>query len=103
MTCCVSEDGELYVFGTNYYGCLGIKASNVEPSNQDEENIQNESNNVYNPVRVPFFHENNLKVVKVSCGDSHVIVLTNTNQIFTWGCGEVSQFFTFFSLISSFG
>ena len=91
MTCCVSEDGELYVFGTNYYGCLGIKTkTNDEPSNIDEENNLDESNNIYTPVKVSFFHENNLKVVKVACGDFHVIVLTHTNQIFTWGCGEVN-------------
>ena len=84
-TCCVSEDGDLFVFGSNYYGCLGI---NIDKS---DEIILDETNSLYTPAKVSFFAENKLKIAKLACGDAHVIVLTESNQIFTWGSGEYGR------------
>ena len=86
-TCCVSESGDLYVFGSNYYGCLGMKNSDEE----EEENVLDETNSLYSPTKLTFFNENNFKISKLACGDSHVIVLTDSNKIFTWGLGEYGR------------
>jgi alpha-tubulin suppressor-like RCC1 family protein len=80
FTLCLSSNGEVYTFGTNYTGCLGL-GDNVEESDQS----------VYVPVKIPFFEMNSLKVVKISCGESHSIALTESNQVFTWGNGECGR------------
>ena len=78
-TCCVSEEGDLYVFGSNLYGCLGIK-------NKSENNDYDldDGGNLFSPTRLKFFFDKKLKISKLACGDAHVIVLTDSNQIFTW-------------------
>lgn len=56
----------------------------------NEELLDNDRS-VYIPTQVPFFKANNLKVIKISCGELHSIALTDTNQVFTWGCGEYGR------------
>lgn len=70
----VSDDGALYAFGSNYYGCLGCEA---------------EEDEVLSPVLVEFFHDN--PVQEVSCGDAHVVTLTRCGNVYTWGCGEFGK------------
>jgi len=85
-TCCVSEEGDLYVFGSNMYGCLGMKnAAETKINDLDE------TENLYVPTKLSFFSDKNLKISKLACGDAHVIVLTDTNQIFSWGVGEYGR------------
>jgi alpha-tubulin suppressor-like RCC1 family protein len=86
FTCCVSEDRDLYVFGTNYSGCLGLGLDN-----EKKDELTNQIVNIFSPTLVPFFKNNNLKVNKISTGDMHVIVLTTNNRVFTWGCGEFGR------------
>ncbi len=86
FTCCVSEDRDLYVFGSNYYGCLGL---GLDKEKNDE--TKNQTINRFTPTLVPFFKEKNLKISKLSTGDVHVIVLTTNNRVFTWGCGEFGR------------
>jgi len=31
-------------------------------------------------------------VQQVSCGDAHVVALTEAGDVYTWGCGEFGQF-----------
>ena len=84
FTCCVSDSGDVFTFGTDYSGCLGLG------DNNKPEGVLDSDNSVYLPTMLPFFRENSLRVCRISCGDSHVIALTESNQVFTWGCGEVS-------------
>ncbi|CAH1792116.1 unnamed protein product [Owenia fusiformis] len=71
---CITDEGMMYTFGSNYYGCLGVEEA-------DEE--------VLLPLQVPFFAENPVEMV--SCGQSHVVALTRDNQVYTWGCGEFGR------------
>jgi NIMA (never in mitosis gene a)-related kinase 9 len=98
FTCCVSEDGDLFSFGSDYMGCLGLGGNRDEDgeslfdASNDNENDESLSNNsVYTPVRISFFYDRGLKIKKIACGDNHVIALTTDNQIFTWGCGEYGR------------
>lgn len=88
MTCCLSEDGSLYIFGLNIYGCLGLDSEENDENDLDGYNL---NEGVFSPVKMKFFERRNLKVKSFACGDSHVIVLTESNQIFTWGCGEYGR------------
>lgn len=83
VTLCVSEEGDLYAFGSNVEKCLGMK-------NTTEKKIENldDTENLYIPTKLSYFSEKSLKIAKLACGDAHVIVLTDTNQIFVWGVGR---------------
>ncbi|XP_076465660.1 serine/threonine-protein kinase Nek9-like [Babylonia areolata] len=73
FTLCVSDEGVLYGFGSNYYGCVG--------AGEEEE--------VLIPRVVDFFLDH--PVEQVSCGDAHVVVLTRYGDVYTWGSGEFGK------------
>ncbi|CAL1543886.1 unnamed protein product, partial [Lymnaea stagnalis] len=74
FTLCVSDNGALYAFGSDYYGCLG--------SEGDEEEV-------LSPVLVDYFTDH--PVQEVACGDAHVVALTRYGDIYTWGSGEYGK------------
>lgn len=72
-----ADEGQVYAFGSDYYGCIGIdKAHGSE---------------VLEPLQLDFFLTN--PVEQVSCGDNHVAVLTRNREVYTWGCGEYGKLF----------
>ncbi|XP_050020578.1 serine/threonine-protein kinase Nek9 [Alexandromys fortis] len=75
FTVCVTDEGQLYAFGSDYYGCMGVdKVSGPE---------------VLEPKQLDFFLSN--PVEQVSCGDNHVVVLTRNKEVYSWGCGEYGR------------
>ncbi|XP_074091798.1 serine/threonine-protein kinase Nek9 isoform X2 [Macrotis lagotis] len=75
FTVCVTDEGQLYAFGSDYYGCMGVdKVAGSE---------------VLEPMQVDFFLSN--PVEQVSCGDNHVAVLTRNKEVYSWGCGEYGR------------
>uniref|UniRef100_A0A8B9T990 non-specific serine/threonine protein kinase n=1 Tax=Anas platyrhynchos TaxID=8839 RepID=A0A8B9T990_ANAPL len=75
FTVCITDEGQVYAFGSDYYGCIGIdKAHGSE---------------VLEPLQLDFFLTN--PVEQVSCGDNHVAVLTRNREVYTWGCGEYGR------------
>ncbi|CAL8272583.1 unnamed protein product [Merluccius merluccius] len=72
FTACVTDEDQMYMFGSDYYGCLGVE-SDMGPQ-------------VLEPVLLQFFEERPVR--QVSCGDNHVVVLTQRGEIYSWGCGE---------------
>ncbi|KAL2099448.1 hypothetical protein ACEWY4_005928 [Coilia grayii] len=75
FTACVTDEDQLYLFGSDYYGCIGV-----------ESELGQE---VLEPVLLEFFTER--PVQQVSCGDNHVVVLTHRREIYSWGCGEYGR------------
>ena len=69
------DDGDLYTFGSDYYGCLGC----------DNE----EGDEVFVPTLVQFFSSR--PVEQVSCGESHIVALTKEKEVYSWGCGEFGK------------
>ena len=55
----LTDEGRLYMFGSDYYGCLGCD--------------QNFGDEVYQPTIVEYFMNDSVK--QVSCGDCHVVAL----------------------------
>jgi len=53
--------GELFGFGSNVYGELGIGNTEKQLS----------------PVKINFFEKNNLKVKDFKCGNQHTVFLTS--------------------------
>lgn len=66
-----TDDGTLYSFGGDYYGCLA----------QEEEQV-------LSPTPVTQIQDT---VSQVSAGDSHVVALTACGKVLTWGCGEFGK------------
>lgn len=54
-----SDEGRLYMFGSDYYGCLGCD--------------QKFGEDVFQPTIVEYFMSDSVN--HVSCGDSHVVAL----------------------------
>lgn len=75
FTACVTDEDQLYMFGSDYYGCIGV-----------EREMGSE---ILEPVFLEFFEER--RVRQVSCGDNHVVVLTQNGTIYSWGCGEYGR------------
>ena len=69
-TCCVSDTGELWLFG---FG---------------EHFIPDENNNFfYKPVKVQF----NERIIQVACGQAHILALTANGDVYAWGSGSYGQ------------
>ncbi|KAM4690321.1 serine/threonine-protein kinase Nek9 isoform 2-T2 [Rhinophrynus dorsalis] len=75
FTVCITDEGQLYSFGSDYYGCLGVN--------------QTAGSEVLEPLWVDFFV--NEPVEQVSCGDNHVMALTRSKCVYSWGCGEYGR------------
>uniref|UniRef100_A0A3Q3IQV8 non-specific serine/threonine protein kinase n=1 Tax=Monopterus albus TaxID=43700 RepID=A0A3Q3IQV8_MONAL len=75
FTACVTDEDQMYMFGSDYYGCIGVEGEL--------------SMEILEPVLLEFFEERPVR--QVSCGDNHVVVLTQSGDIFSWGCGEYGR------------
>ncbi|KAJ8308251.1 hypothetical protein KUTeg_013125, partial [Tegillarca granosa] len=76
FTLCVTDEGQVYSFGSDYDGCLGCG--------------NEEGDEVLSPIPVNFF--SNLPVLEISCGENHVVALTKEEEVYTWGSGEFGEF-----------
>ncbi|XP_051879694.1 serine/threonine-protein kinase Nek9 isoform X3 [Pristis pectinata] len=72
FTVCITDEGHLYAFGSDYYGCIGCDGQYGQE--------------VLEPMLVEFSLDH--AVQQVSCGDNHVVALTRNKEVFAWGCGE---------------
>ncbi|XP_069771956.1 serine/threonine-protein kinase Nek9 isoform X2 [Narcine bancroftii] len=72
FTVCITDEGHLYAFGSDYYGCIGCD--------------RQYGAEVLEPILVEFSLDH--AVQQVSCGDNHVVALTRNKEVFSWGCGE---------------
>ncbi|XP_067833249.1 serine/threonine-protein kinase Nek9-like, partial [Heptranchias perlo] len=72
FTVCITDEGHLYAFGSDYYGAIGCNGQYGQE--------------VLEPVLVEFSLDH--AVQQVSCGDNHVVALTRNKEVFSWGCGE---------------
>jgi alpha-tubulin suppressor-like RCC1 family protein len=78
----ITENGELYTFGTGNWGVLG---------HGNEEAVSHTE-----PKRVEYFHKNNIKIKKVSMGDFHTMALADDGSVYTWGFGGKKGYFNLF-------
>ncbi|KAI4838493.1 UVB-resistance protein UVR8-like protein [Plasmodium brasilianum] len=70
----LSTNGEVYVWGRNDYGQLGIENSIGDLY----------SHEVY-PNKVKYFEMENIKIKFIACGDNHMIACSENNIIYFWG------------------
>ncbi|VWU53040.1 UVB-resistance protein UVR8 homologue, partial [Hepatocystis sp. ex Piliocolobus tephrosceles] len=70
----LSVDGDVYVWGRNDYGQLGIENSIGDLY----------SHEVY-PNKIKYFEIENIKIKSISCGDYHMVACSEKNIIYFWG------------------
>ena len=67
----LTEDGDLYTWGSNYYGSLG-------QGDYDDRMI---------PTKVSFDE----KIVTATSGAKHMVAITESNRVYVWGWNETGQ------------
>ena len=76
----LTENGELYMFGSNVYGNLGVG------NNKDYSYLE--------PQLVKYFVDKNIKIKKFACSDNNTIALSEDGDVYTFGYGgRSSRFF----------
>ncbi|XP_072166539.1 serine/threonine-protein kinase Nek9-like [Diadema setosum] len=85
FTACVTDEGQVYTFGSDYYGCLG----RGEDYEADDDDDGDDEDGVNRPILVTFFDQK--PVEKISCGDNHILALTQDREVYSWGCGEFGR------------
>ncbi|XP_004069771.1 RCC1 domain-containing protein 1 isoform X1 [Oryzias latipes] len=100
---CISDAGDLYVWGWNESGQLGLpsqrlrKTSEKKTDQQEGELSQNSSTHqeeVFISIQAfpALFDVTPLCEVKtVSCGSRHTAAVTTSGDLYTWGWGEYGQ------------
>jgi len=69
----LTEKGELYMFGANLYGSLGIG--------------NNKDYSYFEPQLVKYFSDYDIKIKKFACSDNNTIALSEDGDVYTWGYG----------------
>jgi hypothetical protein len=75
---CVTQNGELYTFGSGNWGVLG---------HGNEDSVKIES-----PKLVEYFSKNKIKIQKVCMGDFHTLALDDNGNVYSWGYGGKKGF-----------
>ncbi|CAD8058659.1 unnamed protein product [Paramecium sonneborni] len=69
FTAVITDNGDLYTFGNNKYGQLGL-------GNTQEHQT---------PQLVKYFRDKGLKVLDVALGSNHGVALASDGHVYTWG------------------
>ena len=72
----ISKNGNLFSMGSNNkFGQLG----------------HGDAHPRYSPTIIEYFATNNIKIIQVSCGYSHVLSLSEDGKAYSWGLGNCGQ------------
>ena len=80
----ISQDNNVYGFGSNEAGLLGLKDTNIK---------------TYKPIKINFSYKINSnkienydgKIIDISCGTMHNLALTDDGKVFSWGSIQGGQ------------
>lgn len=107
---CLTITGKIYTWGFNKFGNLGLGDTIKNSDNKDEENSNeinknnkdsNGNNNLLNEDE-ELFEEDEMfvkypklikglidkKIIQISCGNKHMLVLSEERRAYSWGSGE---------------
>jgi X-linked retinitis pigmentosa GTPase regulator len=115
---CLTISGKIYTWGFNKFGNLGlgdtlknnkdididnynenkndqdIKSDNNSKSKKSDNNLLNEDEELFEEnemfVKYPQIVKGLIdkKIIQISCGNKHMLVLTEDRRAYSWGCGE---------------
>ena len=89
----ISNDGCLYACGLNDQGQLGINNDN---NNARDVRSVRDCKDITRPIRVECFVNDNMKVVKIACGESHCVAIVKEmskgcTSLWSWGNNKFGQ------------
>uniref|UniRef100_A0A1A8E8R8 RCC1 domain containing 1 n=1 Tax=Nothobranchius kadleci TaxID=1051664 RepID=A0A1A8E8R8_NOTKA len=107
---CISEGGDLYVWGWNESGQLGLPSRGLQKAPQQKKAQPTELSDVSTPEEEPHDGDKHEEVFisiqafpalldvnpssdfqRASCGSRHTAAVTTSGCLFTWGWGEYGQ------------
>ncbi|XP_075870936.1 RCC1 domain-containing protein 1 isoform X2 [Nelusetta ayraudi] len=103
---CISDGGDLYVWGWNESGQLGLPSRALRKTLEQQQSTQagasstveaeggDENEEVFISIQAfPALLDvsTSCEVVTVSCGSRHTAAVTTTGDLYTWGWGEYGQ------------
>ncbi|XP_074533451.1 RCC1 domain-containing protein 1 [Halichoeres trimaculatus] len=107
---CISDGGDLYVWGWNETGQLGLPSRGLRKAQQQQHAGASSQHSGSTPAEELREKEENeevfisiqafpalvdvtpsCEVQKVSCGHRHTAALTTTGELYTWGWGDYGQ------------
>eukprot|EP01084_Bolivina_argentea_P275922 470654_1 len=68
-------NGQIWSWGNGGYGQLG----------------HDDAGDGYKPTKIQYFVDNNVKIIQICCGESHNLLLSNRNKIYTFGMNREYQ------------
>eukprot|EP01084_Bolivina_argentea_P035443 65746_1 len=84
---CVDINGNMYAFGLNNYGCIkGTDYSKIYEVTAEDEEFES-----HVMIVEPYLIEIDNKVIDMSCGEHHNMILDVNNDIFVWGRNDRNQ------------
>ena len=80
----LTDDGKIFSWGSAQGGQLGLSEKFLTHLNHKNFYVQT-------PTLVPMNKSNDMKIIKISCGEAHTIVLNDKNEVYSWGFGSNGQ------------
>ncbi|XP_061678044.1 RCC1 domain-containing protein 1 isoform X2 [Syngnathoides biaculeatus] len=110
-TVCVSDGGDLYVWGWNESGQLGLPSRGVRSGQQTQSSQAAADNTLEEEKEKDVFISiqafpallditPSCEVTTVGCGSRHTAAVTTTGDLYTWGWGAISLSFAQVSTVS---
>lgn len=78
----LNSEGDLYTWGDNKYGQLGILEPVTKQPIKSSDTVR----------KVTYFKERDIKLVDVVCGKRHTIALDSEGRVFSWGKGKLFRY-----------
>ncbi|CAB4378260.1 unnamed protein product [Rhizophagus irregularis] len=82
---CLNKEGKCFGWGSNKYGQL----TKFDKDNNEKSHKKKKETLYFEPVRI--FHDLNLRVINVACGQNHTVVLTSDGELYTFGLNKYGQ------------
>ena len=77
QTLALGVRGQIYSWGTNYFGSLGLGSTGFLE--------------VLNPTRIKTFDDCESRVKEIACGERHCVAVLEDGKVFSWGCCSQGQ------------
>ena len=92
---CLTETNEIYTWGYNNLGQLGLNLNETKANIKSEINFETGEifNYINTPEPIPFFLKNNRSILisEISCGNDFTIALTTAGKLYGWGDNTFNQ------------
>jgi secretion-regulating guanine nucleotide exchange factor len=88
---CFNKEGKCFGWGSNKFGQLTKfnEDDNISGKNDKKTHRKKKEISYFEPIRI--FHDWDIRVVDVACGQYHTVLLTSDGELFTFGLNKYGQ------------